>query len=391
MRAWAMAWRRVAPFALAPLFACTIEVSDRDSSMGFDDEFGSDDEAGTATGGELPDLGDDASTSDASDASETEGTDTSGTTGEPLCDPTPASWDPWIGGPCVDDADCGFMGGVCLREDEGWPCGTCSMPCDLYCDDIAGAPETFCGDLDGEDPFAPEAGACLSKCDPTLLEGGGCRPGYSCALVERFNEPGTMSAVCLPFELAPPKTACQQELDAAGLTWIPAHVPLDHPDGFPNLDCIVEDPVRLYSPVNGIDYRYIESANPAPILVSCELARALDKFGDLLQLKDAVEVAHIGTYNCRVISGTETLSEHAFGSAIDLGGFTLADDTYMTVIDDWEDGVADPVTFEGQWLKDLTDARYEMGIFNIILTPEYNAAHDNHFHVDMTPGESFYQ
>ena len=25
-------------------------------------------------------------------------------------------------------------------------------------------------------------------------------------------------------------------------------------------------------------------------------------------------------------------------------------------------------------------------IFNVILTPEYNAAHADHFHVDLTPG-----
>jgi len=28
-------------------------------------------------------------------------------------------------------------------------------------------------------------------------------------------------------------------------------------------------------------------------------------------------------------------------------------------------------------------------IFNIILTPEYNAAHRNHYHVDLTPGADF--
>ena len=44
----------------------------------------------------------------------------------------------------------------------------------------------------------------------------------------------------------------------------------------------------------------------------------------------------------------------------------------------------------GQWLKALADARYAMDIFNIILTPNYNAAHYNHFHVDLTPGGDYY-
>ncbi|MFV8752541.1 extensin family protein [Nannocystaceae bacterium ST9] len=373
------------------LAGCTI-VIDRDDALGFDDELGDagSDEADESGSGELPDLGageSDASTSAGETTSDTGETDT----GEPACDPTPASWDPWVGGTCSADADCAYAGGVCLREDEGWPCGTCSLACALTCPDIEGAPETFCVDHQYADPFAPESGACLSKCDPGLLPTGGCRPGYSCALVDRFADPGSKAAVCLPFDIAPPKSECQQALDDAGLSWIPAYVPLDHPADHPDLDCVFEEPVRLYSPVNGIDYRYISNEEPSPILVSCALALALDEFGELLASKDAVEVAHIGTYNCRVIAGTDTLSQHAFGYAIDLGGFTLADDTYITVYDDWEDGVADPVTFAGQWLKDLTDQRHDQGIFNIILTPEYNAAHDDHVHVDLTPDADFYE
>jgi hypothetical protein len=312
--------------------------------------------------------------------------------GDPnACDPTPASWDPWVGGPCVDDLDCAYEGGVCLREDEGWPCGTCSLPCELYCPDVEGAPETFCANQDLVDPFAPDSGACLQKCDPSLLPGGGCRPGYACTLVERQNDPGTWAAVCMPPEYATPKSECQETLDDLGLLWVPAYIPLSHPDTHPDLDCFIEDPVRLYSPVNGIDYRYISSESPAPILVSCSLAVALHKFGDLLQVMDAAEVAHIGTYNCRVISGTDTLSEHAFGRAIDLGAFTLEGGQYISVFEHWEDGVPEPVTFEGQWLKELTDQRHDLGIFNIILTPEYNEAHDNHIHVDLTPDADFYE
>lgn len=398
----------LAPFAplapLAPLLTlglagCIVDVGRPGGSDGADgiggdgqDEIGTDEDEGESSEGEgsssgAPDMGEGEDETEG----ETDMGEESGETGGMACDAL-SSWDPWIGGPCEDDLDCGYEGGVCLREDEGFPCGTCTLPCDLYCPDAADAPETFCVEhMDFVEPFAPDQGACLSKCDPFKLPTGGCREGYACVIVDRFSQPGTKSPVCLPQDIAPPKTECQQMLDDAGQAWIPAYIPLDHPDGHPELDCIVEDPVRLYSPIGGVDYRYIESENPGSVRGSCELALALLELGELLQQKDAVEVAHIGTYNCRVIAGTSTLSEHSFGYAIDLGGFTLEGGQYLSVYDDWEDGVDEPVTFEGQWLKDLTDERFEQDIFNIILTPEYNAAHDDHFHVDLKPGANFYE
>jgi hypothetical protein len=382
--------RTISILLASTLFACTVEVQ-------LDGEAGASNTgtAGEAEGsdGGLPDLpGDGDGDGDHGDGDGDHGDGDGDGDGDPdACDPTPSSWDPWIGGPCVDDLDCAYDGGVCLREAEGWPCGTCSVTCDQYCPDIGGAPETFCVNHDLVDPFAPDAGACLQKCDPTLLPDGGCRPGYTCSLAERQNEDGSWAAVCLPGEFATPKTECQQTLDELGLLWVPAYVPLDQPDTHPELDCVFEEPVRLYSPVNGVDYRYVSNEAPTPLLVSCDLAVALHALGTLLQSKDAIEVAHLGTYNCRVISGTDTLSQHAFGYAIDLAGFTLEGGEYLSVYEHWEDGVGNPVTFEGQWLKDLTDQRHNQGIFNIILTPEYNDAHDDHFHVDLTPGEDFYE
>ena len=65
----------------------------------------------------------------------------------------------------------------------------------------------------------------------------------------------------------------------------------------------------------------------------------------------AVEFVHYGTYNCRPIAGTSTLSQHAYANAIDIYGFTLDDGSFYTVIDDWEDFVDAPVTAGGSWLR----------------------------------------
>ena len=48
----------------------------------------------------------------------------------PDCTPWPT---PWIGAPCMQDGDCAYDGGICLRDDEGFPCGTCSQPCEMLC------------------------------------------------------------------------------------------------------------------------------------------------------------------------------------------------------------------------------------------------------------------
>ena len=99
----------------------------------------------------------------------------------------------WVGSTCDVDLDCDYDEGVCLLEAEGFPGGYCSAPCSLYCDDMEGAPMTFCV---GEPEFSD--GYCLSRCDVEVYpETDGCRPGYAC--VERArNTTDVTEFVCLP-------------------------------------------------------------------------------------------------------------------------------------------------------------------------------------------------
>lgn len=160
-------------------------------------------------GGDVSSWGDDASSDEAPavDASsdgasddtndddappDDPGTDTTG--GVPI-DCTPAWSDPWIGSPCSSDVDCAYDGGFCLREDDGFPCGTCSLPCDSLCPDIDDAPETFC--VDGTDVGLTGTGYCLSQCDASFTGDDGCRDGYACNVLARVD--GTdISDVCIP-------------------------------------------------------------------------------------------------------------------------------------------------------------------------------------------------
>jgi hypothetical protein len=126
-----------------------------------------------------------------------DGSDDGGTEdgGEIPIDCTPVWQQAWIGSPCSTDADCTYDGGFCLREDDGFPCGTCSMPCDSLCPDIEGAPETFC--IDGADVGLSGTGHCVSQCDNALPAADGCRDGYACNVLSRVD--GTdVADVCIP-------------------------------------------------------------------------------------------------------------------------------------------------------------------------------------------------
>jgi hypothetical protein len=349
---------------------------------------------GTASGGGPDDsTGSDTDapgSSGAADSDDTAAPDDSGgdsSTGEPHFDCSPWSTT-WIGAPCLDDGECSYEGGLCLREDEGFPCGTCSLPCEGLCPDLDGAPETFC--IDAADVGLASAGRCLSKCDAALLGGNGCRDGYACAPLERYADPSAGAGVCVPEPFAPPLSACGAQLDALGAAWQPTLHPPEHPDGYPDLTCTIDEPVILVEPYPGVALRYVDSDGPAGVLLGCAAAVATAQTAEVAASLGAVEFVHYGTYNCRPIAGTSTLSQHAYANAIDIYGFTLDDGSFYTVIDDWEDFVDAPVTAGGSWLRDITDALWDMAIWNIILTPEYNDAHDNHVHVDLTPGENYY-
>jgi hypothetical protein len=101
-----------------------------------------------------------------------------------------------------------------------------------------------------------------------------------------------------------------------------------------------------------VDYRYVDQAEPTPMFMGCHLALALDDLSAYLRELDVVELVHIGTYNCRVIAGTDSLSMHGLGLAIDIHELRTADGTTYNVERDWEH-TDDPQTREGRFLYEL--------------------------------------
>ncbi|MCO4747484.1 MAG: extensin family protein [Proteobacteria bacterium] len=294
----------------------------------------------------------------------------------------------FIGSPCETSDDCGPDGAVCLTQ--GFPDGMCSLACDQFCPDQDGHPTTFCV-AEGELPPEADAlgdGACASRCDFGLFPDSGCREGYGCGIATRANEPGTQNYTCLP-GIETELSDCYADLAARDVAFEPAIIADRSPDTHPDLTCHVEDPLFILGDVHGIGLAYSDDNASSRTLAACDMAHALVDTIDDVAEEGVTMLRHYGTYNCRVISGTNTLSRHSFGDAIDISGFDFADGSSYTLYDDWEHDTTTPITDAGQFLYNAAYRWHDAAYWNIILTPNYNAAHDDHFHIDLTPGSDY--
>ena len=91
-----------------------------------------------------------------------------------------------------------------------------------------------------------------------------------------------------------------------------------------------------------------------------------------------VEIKQISAYSCRGMNGNPHahISEHAFGNALDIAAFTLADGRRITVKGGWR-GMPE----EQGFLRDVQGAACQQ--FNTVLAPGSNAHHEDHIHVDL--------
>lgn len=89
-----------------------------------------------------------------------------------------------------------------------------------------------------------------------------------------------------------------------------------------------------------------------------------------------VRVRTLGAFSCRDIAGRPgRRSQHATANAIDVSGFELSDGRTITLTQDWDRGAA------GGFLREVRDGA--CGLFAGVLSPDWNAAHRDHFHFDL--------
>ena len=127
------------------------------------------------------------------------------------------------------------------------------------------------------------------------------------------------------------------------------------------------------------------SMKPAATL-ACPIVSALDRWlADSVQPAAmrwfgvrVVEIKQISAYSCRGMNGNPHahISEHAFGNALDIAAFTLADGRRVTVRGGWR-GVPE----EQGFLRDVHATACQQ--FNTVLAPGSNSHHEDHIHVDL--------
>ncbi|MEZ4237228.1 MAG: extensin family protein [Myxococcota bacterium] len=273
---------------------------------------------------------------------------------------------------------------------DSFPRGTCSAPCDRFCPDGDGFPVTFCSDIDELPAGAAFLGdgGCLSRCDFALYPYTGCREDYGCVPSTRANEPGTETWTCQP-NVDSALTSCLQDLADRGFPFTPTIIADSAPAGLPNLTCHVEEPITIRSGYRGVDIIYYNGTTPGSIDGACELGRAVADSIEDVEDDGVTVLRHLGTYVCRTIAGTQTLSRHAYGDALDIYGFDFANGDAYTLVGDWEHDTTSPSSTAGAWLYDTVHGWHDQELWNILLTPNYNADHDNHVHADLTPGSDF--
>ena len=90
------------------------------------------------------------------------------------------------------------------------------------------------------------------------------------------------------------------------------------------------------------------------------------------------KLEHFGSYSCRNVYGrpAATRSRHATAEALDVAGFVLEDGKRVRVVRDWSEPSA-----ESRFLHAVRDGACQF--FDGVLSPDYNAEHANHFHLDM--------
>ncbi|WP_298883002.1 extensin family protein [uncultured Bradyrhizobium sp.] len=220
------------------------------------------------------------------------------------------------------------------------------------------------------------------------------RSTYPESAVRQPSGYGTSSG---PVSLSAPGVAPQEDeidlppegTDAAGAARYmnaPSY-PARPPGPAPYSQAPAQQPLPRLGPAQGNPVTAVGPVAVKPTAtLACPIVSELDRwFADTVQPSAmrwfgarVVEIKQISAYSCRGMNGNPHahISEHAFGNALDVAAFVLADGRRITVKDGWH-GMPE----EQGFLRDVQSGA--CAHFTTVLAPGSNVYHYDHIHVDL--------
>jgi hypothetical protein len=144
--------------------------------------------------------------------------------------------------------------------------------------------------------------------------------------------------------------------------------------------CGLEHPFKVSAALNG------RVAVTPPAVIGCPMTASVDRWlARSVQPAAAayfrsrvIEIREIASYGCRTRNNHGVaMSEHAFGNALDVAGFRLADGREISVVRDWwRGGPAERAFLAAAFAGACAE-------FYTVLGPGSDPYHSNHFHLDL--------
>lgn len=142
----------------------------------------------------------------------------------------------------------------------------------------------------------------------------------------------------------------------------------------------------------GADLGTVARMAPGDVAMACRTALALSVWRrqslepaarEILG-SDVVQIDHFGAYACRPVNNQagNRPSAHSQAQALDFAGVRLRDGRRITVTADWRGEGP-----EARFLRRIRDDACR--IFGTVLSPDYNALHHDHLHLEATDARPF--
>lgn len=151
----------------------------------------------------------------------------------------------------------------------------------------------------------------------------------------------------------------------------------------------VATPIRIQGNAIGRT-RYLPRYSSNAMVMDCRLALALYRASEIFKANEVRALVFSNFYSWRHVETSGRLSRHAIGLAVDVHAFVDDKGARLDVTADYEKGLGKgktcegrAKTYKGRVLRDLACDLDASGLFDSVLTPDYDAGHENHYHISV--------